>query len=36
MEFGVCMMSVRLIQMCLIDINSKVRIGKHFLDRFPI
>jgi hypothetical protein len=36
MEFGVCMMSVRLIQMSLIETYSKVRIGKDLLDKFPI
>jgi hypothetical protein len=27
---------VRLIKMCLNETYSKVRIGKHFSDRFPI
>jgi hypothetical protein len=32
MEFGVCMISVRLIRTCLIE----ARIGKRLLDTFPI
>jgi hypothetical protein len=35
-EFGVPMKFVRLIKMCLNETYSKVRIGKHFSDNFPI
>jgi hypothetical protein len=35
-EFGVFMNLVRLISMCLNETYSKVRIGKHFSDSFPI
>jgi hypothetical protein len=36
-EFGVPMKLVRLIKMCLKETyNSKVRIGKHLSDNFPI
>jgi hypothetical protein len=35
-EFGVSMKLVRLIRMCLNETYSKVRIGKHLSDSFPI
>jgi hypothetical protein len=35
-EFGVPMNLVRLIKMCLNEIYSKVYIGKHMSDGFPI
>jgi hypothetical protein len=35
-EFGVPMDQVRLIKMCLNETYSKVRIGKHLSDSFPI
>jgi hypothetical protein len=35
-EFGVPMKLVRLIKMCLNETYSKVRIGKHLSDSFPI
>jgi hypothetical protein len=35
-EFGVLMKLVRLIKMCLNETYSKVRIGKHLSDGFPI
>jgi hypothetical protein len=35
-EFGVPMKLVRLIKICLNETYSKVRIGKHLCDRFPI
>jgi hypothetical protein len=35
-EFGVPTKLVRLIKMCLNETYSKVRIGKHFSDSFPI
>jgi hypothetical protein len=35
-EFGVPMKLVRLIKMCLNVTYSKVRIGKHLSDSFPI
>jgi hypothetical protein len=35
-EFGVPMKLVRLIKMCLNEIYSKVHIGKHLSDSFPI
>jgi hypothetical protein len=35
-EIGVLMKLVRLIKMCLNDTYSKVRIGKHLSDSFPI
>jgi hypothetical protein len=35
-EFGVPMKLVRLIKMCLNKMYSKVRIGKHLSDNFPI
>jgi hypothetical protein len=35
-EFGVPIKLVRLIKMCLNETYSKVHIGKHLSDRFPI
>jgi hypothetical protein len=35
-EFGVPMKLVRLIKMCLNETYSKVRVGKHLSDNFPI
>jgi hypothetical protein len=35
-EFEVTMKLVRLIKMCLNKMYSKVRIGKHLSDNFPI
>jgi hypothetical protein len=35
-EFGVPMKLVRLIKMCLNETYSKVRLGKHLSDNFPI
>jgi hypothetical protein len=35
-EFGVPMKQVRLIKMCLSETYSKVHIGKHVSDTFPI
>jgi hypothetical protein len=35
-EFGVPTKLVRLIRMCLYETYSKVRIGKHLSDSFPI
>jgi hypothetical protein len=35
-EFGIPMKSVRLIKMCLNETYSKVRIGKHLSDSFPV
>jgi hypothetical protein len=35
-EFAIPMKLVRLIKMCLIETYSKVRIGKHLSDSFPI
>jgi hypothetical protein len=35
-EFGVSMKLVRLIKMCLNETYSKVHIGKHLYDSFPI
>jgi hypothetical protein len=35
-EFGVPLKLVRLIKMCLKDTYSKVRIGKHLSDNYPI
>jgi hypothetical protein len=34
--FGVPMKLVRLIKICLNEMYSKVRIGKHLSDSFPI
>jgi hypothetical protein len=36
LEFGVPMDLVRLIQMCLIEMHSRIRTGKHLFDSFPI
>jgi hypothetical protein len=36
LEFGVPQKLVRLIKMCLNETYSKVRIGKHLSDKFPI
>jgi hypothetical protein len=35
-EFGIHMKLVRLIKICLNETYSKVRIGKHLSDNFPI
>jgi hypothetical protein len=35
-EFGIHMKLVRLIKMCLSENYSKVRVGKHLSDTFPI
>jgi hypothetical protein len=35
-EFGVHMIDVRLIKLCLHEIYSKIRIGKYLSDNFPI
>jgi hypothetical protein len=35
-EFGVPMKLVRLIKMCLNETYSKVHIGKHLSDSFPV
>jgi hypothetical protein len=35
-EFGVLMEVARLLKMCLNQVCSKVRIGKHLSDNFPI
>jgi hypothetical protein len=35
-EFGVSMKLVRLIKMCLNETYSKVCIGKHLSDMFPV
>jgi hypothetical protein len=35
-EFGIPMKLVRLIKICLNDTYSKVHIGKHLSDNFPI
>jgi hypothetical protein len=35
-EYGVPMKRVRLIKMCLNEAYSKVRIGTHLSDNFPI
>jgi hypothetical protein len=36
MEFGVAMKLITLIKMCLNEAYSKVRIGTHLSDSFPI
>ena len=36
MEFGVPMKLVRLMEMCLTETYSRVRVGKNFSDMFPI
>jgi hypothetical protein len=35
-EFGIAMKLVRLIKMCLSETYSRVRVGKHLSDTFPI
>jgi hypothetical protein len=35
-EFGIHLKLVRLIKMCLNETYSRVRVGKHLSDRFPI
>jgi hypothetical protein len=35
-EFGIPLKLVRLIKMCLNETYSRVRVGKHLSDRFPI
>jgi hypothetical protein len=35
-EFGILMKQVRLIKMCLNETYSRVRVGKHLSDTFPI
>jgi hypothetical protein len=35
-EFGIPLKLVRLIEMCLNETYSRVRVGKHLSDRFPI
>jgi hypothetical protein len=35
-EFGAPMKLGRLIKMCLTETNSKIHIGKHLLDTFPM
>jgi hypothetical protein len=35
-EFGIPMKQVRLIKMCLSETFSRVRVGKHLSDTFPI
>ena len=35
-EFGIPMKLVRLIKMCLNEIYSRVRVGKHLSDLFPV
>jgi hypothetical protein len=35
-EFGIPMKLVRLIKMCLSETYSRVRVGKHLSDLFPI
>ena len=35
-EFGITMKLVRLIKMCLNETYSKVHIGKHLSDMFPV
>jgi hypothetical protein len=35
-EFGVPMKLVRMIKMCLSQTHSKVHVGKHLSDSFPI
>ena len=35
-EFGIFMKLVRLIKMCVNETFSRVRVGKHFSDMFPI
>jgi hypothetical protein len=35
-EFGIPMKLVRLIKMCLNETYSRVRVGKHLSDKFPV
>jgi hypothetical protein len=35
-EFGIAMKIVRIIQMCLNEIYSRVRVGRHLCDMFPV
>jgi hypothetical protein len=35
-EFGISLKLVRQIKMCLNETYSRVRVGKHLSDRFPI
>ena len=35
-EFGIPMKLVRLIKMCVIETYSRVRVGEHLSDMFPI
>jgi hypothetical protein len=35
-DFGAPMKQVRLIEMCLSEAYSRVRVGKHLWDMFPI
>jgi hypothetical protein len=35
-EFGISMKLVRLVKMCLNETYSRVRVGKHLSDTFPI
>jgi hypothetical protein len=35
-EFGITMKLVRLVKMCLNETYSRVRVGKHLSDTFPI
>jgi hypothetical protein len=35
-EFGIPLKLIRLIRMCLNETYSRVRVGKHLSDRFPI
>jgi hypothetical protein len=35
-EFGIPMKLVRLVKMCLNETYSRVQVGKHLLDTFPI
>jgi hypothetical protein len=35
-EFGIPLKLVRLVKMCLNETYSRVRVGKHLSDRFPI
>jgi hypothetical protein len=35
-EFSISMKLVRLVKMCLNEIYSRIRVGKHLSDTFPI
>jgi hypothetical protein len=35
-EFGIPLKLVRLVKMCLNETYSRVQVGKHLSDRFPI